>query len=239
MMNIKELILSFLFTKRCRFCQNVCDIRNEICDNCTENLPEIKEKICFKCGIEASLCECKGKARFFSSVCAPYYYEGGPKRATIILKYQPIQQILQGLSADMAHCVRERYKDYAFDCIAYVPIYEKDMEKRGFNQAELLAKGLSENLNIPVYNLLLKTFETEPQHALPEMRRSGNLLGAIEFNEASGININDMRILLCDDIKTTGSTLDECAKTLLINGCAEVRCIAACIRKPKEMKKDF
>ena len=233
-MNFKDILSSFFFTKRCRFCQNVCDIRNDICDNCSNTLPAIKEKICFKCGIEYSLCSCNGKARFFSSICAPYYYENGPKTATVLLKYQANQQIIDGLTADMARCVKESYKGYDFNCIAYVPIHKKDEKKRGFNQAELLAKGLAENLNIPVYNLLLKTFETEPQHALPEMRRSGNLLGAIEFNKNCGIDIEDMRILLCDDIKTTGSTLDECAKTLLIAGCAEVRCITACIRKPKE-----
>lgn len=232
-MKIKDIILSFIFTKRCRYCRRVCDIRDEICEECTRDLPKIEGTICHKCGLPKEHCNCHGKTRFYSSVCAPFYYAGAPKKAVVALKYENNPQLIDGLASDMALCLQDRYKGYTFDCIAYVPLYYRDEKKRSFNQAQLLAESLSRITGIPVYNLLTKTFETAPQHTLPEMKRSGNLLGAIEFNEKCGIDTENMRILLCDDIKTTGSTLDECAKTLLISGCAEVRCLTVCITKEK------
>lgn len=234
MMKIKDFLLSLIFTKRCRFCRRVCDIRVDICENCINSIDTIEDVICTKCGLGKDFCNCNGKTRFYSSVCAPFYYSGAPKKAVIALKYEDNPRLINGLAHDMADCFHKHYENYDFDCIAYVPIYKKDRKRRGFNQAQLLAEALSDILQIPAYNLLDKIFDTPPQHTLPEMKRSGNLLGAIDFNENCGVDIENMRILLCDDIKTTGSTLDECAKTLLINGCAEVRCLTVCITKQQE-----
>ncbi len=226
---LKDIILSLFFTNRCRLCNIVCDIRSELCESCDETLPEVKGEICYFCGVEKEKCSCKEKAMFYLSVCAPFYYESGPKKATVLLKYQANEQTLEFLSREMAKCVNKRYAGIDFDCITYVPAFKTDEIKRGYNQAELLAKGLGETLDIPVYPLLYKVYETEPQHTLSESERSGNLLGAFEINDNVDFSINNARILLCDDIKTTGATLNECAKTLLINGSAEIRCITACV----------
>ncbi len=227
---LKDIILSLFFTNRCRLCSKVCDIRAELCESCEETLPEINGEICYFCGVEKEKCSCKEKAMFYFSACAPFYYEGGPKKAAVLLKYQANEQTLEFFSREMAKCVNKRYNGIDFDCIAYVPAFKTDEIKRGYNQAELLAKGLGKILNIPVYALLYKVYETQPQHTLSEAERSGNLLGAFEVNSDTDFEIENSRILLCDDIKTTGSTLNECAKTLMINGCAEVRCITACVR---------
>ncbi len=227
---IKEFILSLFFPNRCRLCDTVCDIRSELCESCEETLPIIEEEICYFCGSEKAKCTCKEKAMFYLSICAPFYYEGGPKKATVLLKYQANEQTLGFLSREMAKCVNKRYGGIDFDCITFVPAFKADEIRRGYNQAELLAKGIGKALNIPVYPLLNKVYETAPQHTLSEAERSGNLLGAFEINHKANFSIENTRILLCDDIKTTGSTLDECAKTLLINGSAEVRCITACVK---------
>jgi predicted amidophosphoribosyltransferase len=117
-------------------------------------------------------------------------------------------------------------------------MHPDDEKKRGYNQAQLLAEKIAENMGIPCLPLLRKDFKTQSQHNLPQMKRSGNLLGAISFNTGCNTEITGARILLCDDIKTTGSTLDECTKTLLFEDCAEVRCVTACVSYNNAKRKD-
>ncbi len=234
---IKEYILSFIFTKRCRFCNQVCDIRNEICDSCCEEIKTIDGEICFNCGCSKLICNSDEKKHFYESVCAPYYYEGAAKKSVLELKYNDYSSIVDGLSYDMVQSIYKHYKDLDFDCCTFVPMHKDDIKKRGYNQSQLLAQKIAQSIGIPCYELLKKDYKTKTQHSLPEIMRSGNLLGAISYNSDENINIDGMRILLCDDVKTTGCTLDECTKALLFEGCAEVRCITACIRH-KNDKKD-
>ncbi len=235
---IYDTALSFLFTKRCRYCRNVCNITDDVCECCADDISKIEGNICYKCGCSKLICSCKGKSHFYESVCAPYYYEGAPEKAVINLKHKKINNIIDGLSEDMAQCVKDRYENLDFDICTFVPMHFEDEKKRGYNQASLLAEGISKRLCIPFQKLVNKDYKTPSQHALPEAMRSGNLSGALSFNEGCNIDVSGMRILLCDDIKTTGATLDECAKILLFKGAAEVRCIAACVTKPKVKKDD-
>ncbi len=207
----------------------MCNITDEVCEGCAESLSEIEGEICYRCGVSLAACCCNKKPMFYESICAPYYYSGAPKKAVIHLKHTADRDIVQGLSKDMASCIKARYKDLEFDCCTFVPMHRDDLKKRGYNQSELLARELSRLTGIPCYDLLSKDFHTKSQHTLPEAERSGNVLGAISFNENTEFNIESTRILICDDIKTTGATLDECTKVLLFNGCAEVRCVTACI----------
>lgn len=108
---------------------------------------------------------------------------------------------------------------------------------RGFNQAELLARGVSGLTDIPFSDMLVKTIETKQQHNLKEFERSGNVLGAFDIKEECLPLLKGARVLLCDDVKTTGSTLNECAKTLLISGAEEVMCLTACIAQRENAEK--
>ena len=234
-MNFKKIhdtIVSFLFTKRCRYCNTVCDIRDDACPECADSVCEIEGEICYNCGCSKLLCNNKERKHYYKSLCAPYYYEGAAKKAVLHLKKHNTPVITEGLCADMLTCFYKHYGEMEFDCCTYVPVHHTDEKERGFNQSQLLAEAIARELQIPCYPLLSKDFKTESQHKLPQMLRSGNLLGAISFNKKCDADITDMRILLVDDIKTTGATLDECAKTLLFESCAEVRCIVACINKP-------
>lgn len=226
---LKEIILSLFFTQRCRFCRKVIDIRKSTCDICEDELFKIEGDICFKCGSEKSNCRCKRKPGYYMSICAPYYYKGAAKKAITLLKFHKDINMAEPLAKDMAETLRQRYGEIDFDFCTFVPAHKNELKHRGYNQAELLCKNLSAETGIPFIDILEKPFETAPQHTLNEAMRSGNLLGAITLKKDSHSLIKDKRILLCDDIKTTGATLDECAKTLLINGASEVRCIAVCV----------
>ncbi len=229
---IYDFILDFVFTKRCRFCHAVCSITDDVCESCVDDISKISGDICFKCGCDKTICSCNRKAHFYESVCAPYYYEGAPRKAVIALKHKNTPQIAEALSEDMVSCIKERYSELSFDACTFVPMHKKDEKKRGYNQAHILAEKIAESLDIPCFSLINKDYETQSQHILSEALRRGNLSGALSFNDLCEQDITDMRILLCDDIKTTGATLDECAKILLFAGAAEVRCVSACITKP-------
>ncbi len=215
----------------------MCNISHDVCEECAEDISAIEGDICFKCGCSKLICTCKNKFHFYESVCAPYYYEGAAKKAILALKKQPIQHIIDSLSNDMVRCINSRYTHIYFDYCTFVPMFYKDEKERGFNQARLLVESISGDLEIPCFEFIKKDYKTLSQHKLPETKRRGNLIGAFSFNSSCGIDVTDMRILLCDDIKTTGATLDECAKTLLFAGAAEVRCITACIGKPLNSDK--
>lgn len=230
-MDKKDFILSLFFTKRCKFCEKVIDYRENICKECEENLPAIEGEVCGKCGCEKTSCGCGKKSAYYTSVYAPYYYSGAPREAIKRLKFHNGKHLVDKLTDDMVDCFNERYKDLEFDFCTFVPAHKSTVRKRGYNQAELLCKSFAEKTKIPFLNLLQKDFKTSEQHTLNESARKGNLLGAFSLNPKMKESIRDTRILLCDDIKTTGSTLDECAKTLLIGGAAEVRCITLCVTK--------
>lgn len=227
----KNFAISLFFPKRCKFCETVIDYRETICPECKENIPRISGDVCNKCGCEKTVCNCGKKAKFYASVYAPYYYDGAPKEAVKRLKFHNGKHLVENLSEDMATCFNERYKELEFDFCTFVPAHKSTVKKRGYNQAELLCKSLSEKINVPFCNLLKKDFKTASQRTLNEAARKGNVLGAFSLRPEMKEKIRDARILLCDDVKTTGSTLDECAKTLLINGAAEVRCITLCVTK--------
>ena len=127
--------------------------------------------------------------------------------------------------------IAKEFKDVIFswncEVLVPVPLHRRKLIKRGYNQAEILAKRLSEQLLIPMDNkILIRTRNTVPLKELNEKERITNLKSAFQTDE---IKLKYKRIILVDDIYTTGSTIDECAWTLLRNGAEEVYFITACI----------
>ena len=110
--NTIDFLASCIFTKRCRFCNRVCDVRDEICSRCADDIHRIEGEICNNCGCNKTLFNHKERKHFFESICAPYYYEGAPQKAVIHLKHKINPNILTRLAEDMSECVKERYKEH-------------------------------------------------------------------------------------------------------------------------------
>ena len=219
--------IKFLYPKRCRFCNNVIDIRREVCHTCENTLQRIDGEICKLCGKSVGHCECDHKKHFYKYVCAPFYYNGAASRAIWNLKFNNKTRFSKSLAEDMAECFEKHYEGYDFDVCTFVPSAKEDLKERGYNQAELLAKDFCEITGLKCQELLVKKFPTQTQHSLSGVERSGNLAGAIDIKD--DVDLENKRILLIDDIKTTGSTLNECAKMLLIGGAAEVFCLTVAV----------
>ena len=108
--------------------------------------------------------------------------------------------------------------------------------KRGFNQSEVLAKNISKILKIPICNdALIAARKTKIQHTLTKDERFKNVRGKFIANKKH--DLTGKTVLLVDDIKTTGATLDECAKQLLSLGADEVYCVTG-LMTPKNKKKE-
>ena len=112
-----------------------------------------------------------------------------------------------------------------------MPLHKSKVNERGFNQAYLLAKGISKSVGIPVIeNYLLRCHKTKAQKRLNDRERANNLHGAFKVNSIYG-TASCSKVMLVDDIYTTGSTIDACAEVLLQTGVTEVDFISLTIGK--------
>jgi len=151
---------------------------------------------------------------------APYAYNDITKRPVHALKYSGIKT----LARPMARAIYEGLAaDIYVDILLPVPLHENRLKERGFNQAVLLALELSSLLGLPVIDGLKRVRDTAPQHSLSHDKRVENLRDAIVVKE--GFEAAGLRILLVDDIFTTGATSDECKRALEQAGAKSVELI--------------
>ena len=228
---MREFFASLLFPKRCRFCAKVIDFRLPMCYDCLSMLDVVAADACALCGAPKGGCGCGKTGRYYDRVIAPYYYGGTAGQCARRLKFGHDTGAAVTLGDDMAGCIASAYDKPPFDMVACVPMSAGDYKKRGFNQAQLLAQRVAQVTGIQYAPLLEKTTETAVQHRLSRDERKGNLLGC--FTVTGGADLTGVRVLLCDDIFTTGATADECAKTLRIAGAESVTVLCAAVTKPK------
>lgn len=227
-----DRFLTAIFPRRCAYCGRVVKSDVRMCPDCAEKVERIKGEICKKCGREKKRCSCAGSV-YFDALAAPFYYGGVVRKGMHAFKFRNSPRNADAFAFEMAQTVRERYADKEFDFIAAVPMDKKSIRFRGYNQVLLLAKALSENLGVPFdENLLYKLYPTEKQHGLSRIMRKGNLTGVFELKRPE--NVKGKRILLCDDVSTSGETLNECAKMLWLYGAEEIYCITLALTVNKK-----
>ena len=113
-----------------------------------------------------------------------------------------------------------------FDLITCVPMHKDSLKKRGYNQAELLARECAEIMELPYADTLIKYKLAQAQHCIKANHRAKNVKGVYRIIDKE--LIKDKNILIIDDIITTGHTLGECARILTKNGCKSVSCAVVC-----------
>ncbi len=236
--DIYEYVLSLFFPNRCIFCGQLIAPFDDICSDCEENLPWIKEDICHFCGSENEYCSCKKRhGHFYDEMISPLYYVDNVRDCIHNLKFNDERRNAYVFAKLMNRIRLVEYADVKFDYVAYIPMHEKQKRKRGYNQGELLAKRLSEISGIPFgKDLIVKLYETKTQHrCIHSFERFGNVLGAYDVNP--DYDVNGKTVLLVDDVKTTGATLNECAKMLQLNGAQAVYCLTATLTSKDYIEK--
>lgn len=235
MKKLFELPLLAVFPKRCAYCGKPVASDRPSCKSCEAQLPRIKGDICPLCGREEEYCSCRG-ATYYNGMAAPFYYEGCVRRGMHIFKFRRNPKSAQTFGEEAAKAVIKRFADKKFDMIISVPLTDKRLKERGYDQCALIAKEISDRTEIPfIPDVIKKIYETDKQHGLSYYLRKGNLTGV--FDIESRETVANKTVLLCDDISTSGETMDECAKMLWLCGAKEVYCIAVAITKMKKKKK--
>lgn len=234
-MKIINVIINALFPNKCISCGCIINREESLCDYCYSKIERVDHfKVCKRCGLPKKACECKNRVFHFSGLTAPFYSEDVAKAAMYRFKFKKLSFCAKFFAYEMAKAVKNSYFDISFDGIVYVPMPNIKKLKRGFNQSEELAKMLSKILGITLYkDVLSAKYNPEQQHDMPLKERFKNIKGLYSFNK----KVTGKTILLVDDIKTTGATIDECAKQLLLAGANDVYCVTGLLSKPKERKK--
>lgn len=220
-----------IYPKRCVVCTDLLYVNSSqdeyLCEKCKKHKEYIVEPRCDKCGKPTTHnvkeCEfCIENAHIFKRGFAVFRYDV-VKDSIRRFKFDGIKSYGVGLGKVMYDYIMMHHKKRfsTYDMLIPIPIHKNKLKKRGFNQAEILSIEISELSGLEtVTDVLLREKDTKAQSRINYEQRRLNLEEA--FVVYNGEYINDKRILLIDDIFTTGNTIDNCAKILYEHGALEV-----------------
>ncbi len=220
--DIASGVLEFAYPIRCLKCDRLTN--TFLCDECLSYVELIAPPICGKCGkpSEYRLCHtCRTREFHFDRVRSSGPFQGILREAIHALKYNKLQSVSVPLIKLLTQTYSAGGLGKEFDMILPVPIHRSRMLERGFNQSELLAHGLAGHLGIPLETgVLYKAINTPHQVDLSPELRMINVRGSFGINNPEKVMAR--RILVIDDVVTTGATLDEAARALICAGAKSV-----------------
>jgi ComF family protein len=226
-------LLDFIFPPLCHCCHTFIPDAGaiHICAECRTGMAPVSSPLCLQCGIPFSgagndhRCgACLKNPPAFTSARAPFIYQGAIAEMLHRFKYTPKPHLRRPLALLTTEALAGYLSDTKAEVVIPVPLHKKRLRQRGFNQAILLGELLAKQQQIPLERSVLQRIRwTEPQVNLSASERHSNVRGAFAVRESS--RLNGKRVLLADDVFTTGSTLNECAKTLVAAGAEAVHCI--------------
>lgn len=219
-MKILDLIRDSFYPRRCACCKEFI-LDGYFCQDCADKILLVNEPICISCGNNVKNCQCDTYIFHFDGIVAPLVNEGITRQAFYKFKFKKDYFLLPFLTEKMSSLIRKHYCDVEFDVMTFIP-----KNKKEYNQCRVLAEDLSKKLNIKLdETALIKLKPNKTQHDLMLNERFDNVKGVYK----SPKNLKGKTVLLLDDIKTTGATLNECARELKFAGAEKVYCITALI----------
>ena len=206
-------IISILFPPKCVLCRKIlAENETDICHGCRVNAPEF---------ITA-----KKSIPFVAEWTAVWYYKDDVRKSLLRYKFYNARSYSQVYGRLLAMKLLQRNMD--FDVLTWVPISRHRKMRRGYDQVQLIAQAVGAELGATAIPTLKKTRNAPPQSTIiDESARRANILGA--YHTLDPDRIRGKKVLILDDIITTGSTVAECAKTLLVSGASEVICAAVAV----------
>jgi competence protein ComFC len=220
--NLISRLLNILYPSRCPLCGNEPEVfhHSPICVSCWSKIKIYTGPSCSICAMPFSseysmVCgQCLKKKPPFSKVTNYGLYEGVLAEAINQLKFHGVKRLSKPLGRLLLSLGLPK-----IDGIVPVPLNVKRLSERGFNQSLLLARVVSKAIKVPLLiDILFKKKETLPQLGLSAKERQSNLKDAFEANG----DIKGLRLLLVDDVMTTGTTVTECSRKLLKAGAKDV-----------------
>jgi len=215
--------LDFVYPPFCLLCGAYLEAKEElICGSCWQALPLLTQPLM----PVANLHILAGVPAWFDESIAVYQYSPSAQELIHQFKYFG----MQGLAKELGRKVGERIVQHnlagEIDAFVPVPLHSQRLRERGYNQAELLARQAGEMTGVPCWkDALMRIRYTQPQAAMNREERRSNIHGA--FSVKAGSEIGRSRIALVDDVLTTGSTMNECARVLRQAGAVSVMSVTA------------
>lgn len=226
-----SVLLDALFPRRCPVCGQIPGAGEVICPPCLKKLSFVSSPVCKKCGKEIisetmEYClDCTRHRRSFESGISLLNYNEAASRSMAAVKYKNKREYLDFYADEAVRRCGWKLRQMNADCLVPVPVHPRRQRTRGFNQAEILAEKLGVRLDLPVVtDVLGRRRDTEPQKSLSPAERLKNLEKAFTASPVSY-----KRILLVDDIYTTGSTIEACSRALLKAGAEKIYFFTVCI----------
>lgn len=211
-MSLLTPVLNLLYPPKCPFCRRVLDDPHApLCSSCQPTLPWLEHKDAFRIVDHADGC------------WSALEYRDAVRDCVHRFKFHPVPAYARPLGLLMAQCARD-HGEIEPDLITWVPLSRKSLRKRGFDQARRLADTVGRQLSLPVHATLQKVRHTQRQSRLDTpARRRANVLGAYALHPDA--DVRGRRVLLVDDVVTSGATLSACAKELRTAGAAKIWCL--------------
>lgn len=225
-MKIKEGLSNIVFPPRCPVCDEVIYVGKDTCEDCRKKVICIGEPSCKKCGKpledqRREYCtDCMRKKHYFSQGKAVFVYQGEIRQSMYRFKYSNKREYADFYAKEAVRIYGDWIRRKQIEAIVPVPMYRLKEKGRGYNQAAVFARTLGEKMNLPVEKRMVKRIRnTTPQKELNDVERKINLKKA--FQLVPNI-VKYKKILIVDDIYTTGSTIDAVAEVLLQAGVDEI-----------------
>lgn len=228
--NAELFMLDIFFPNRCPFCGDFIMWNESCCEDCIDDLTPANDVICHLCGQKK--CRCYMEDYAFDRIYAAFFFDE-IKDAVYSFKQDGNPNLAELAAQD---CVSRMTEDKIFkaDMVVPVPMGINKKRKRGHNQAEILGKSIGEILDIPVKRDILFKYDTkDEQHHHTEAERKDRVEKIFYKGSA---DLSGKKIIICDDVMTTGSTLSMCAAMLKDMGAEYVAAVVCAVTRLKQEK---
>ncbi len=248
---IAGALASVLFPAPCRICGNLLEnaSRIPVCELCLASLKPWNLPQCARCGrpFASGVAEISGRGLChgcrrglydfdFARSYGPY--SGPMARAILMLKYERVTPLADWFAERLQALIAAHRQEYAADVVVPVPLHRARQRERGYNQAELIAQALARRIGLPCRaRLLIRTQPRPEKLRLTVRERWRSVRNAFDIRETAAVD--KLRILLLDDVLTTGATLDACSRTLREGGAESVAAITVARAMPRSQGLDF
>jgi ComF family protein len=225
MTSFKQLI-EFFYPTRCLVCKQFGAVVHPQCES---KLPYVKEPFCHQCSAplqtgdkrcHSPLCDLPDSYRALTGVRSVFWHEAAGREAVLRLKYRGVASLRDWAAKEAAEALNRFQLAGHFDAVMAVPLHQQHLRQRGYNQAGIVAAAMAPRLRRPYQGQrLVRQRPTTSQVQLNARQRASNVRDAFRW---TGAPLSGQRILLFDDVCTTGATLNECARSLKAAGAGEV-----------------
>lgn len=229
-------LIDFVFPPACPICSGLrFPWEEECCPGCRKQLKEAGENTCYYCGRpveenEEFCSRCKKRRPTYEQGFSVFLYEGALKESLMGFKFRGREWNGRFYAEEILRVHGKSLTSFGAEAVIPVPIHRRKLRKRGYNQAEVIAKSVAGRLLLPCRcNLLYRRRFTRPQKELGEVERLRNLMDAFALRMGKRkTRTIPKSIILVDDILTTGSTLEACSRILKKAGVERIAAVTVC-----------